>query len=147
LEYAVTRRASLLIRLAGVIAIFGGVHYAVATWMEARGGFAGARFFDLASSPAGTAFAGDLAGALRADLTLPRLLLTDPLIWLGVGLVLTPSVYRRLTRCAAADDPSYAGYAYVECPECRHVVPMSAKRCPLCGAELLAPWANASRHA
>ena len=93
------------------------------------------------------AFAGGLAGTLRADLVLPKLLPTDPFVWLGVGLVLTPSVYQRLTRHAAADDPSYAGYAYVECPECRHVVRMSAKRCPQCDAELLAPWANASRHA
>lgn len=142
-----TKRAALLIRLAGVIAIFGGVHYAFASWVEATGGFAGARLFDLAASPAGMAFAGELTGTLRADLLLPKLLLTDPFIWLGVGLVLTPSVYQRLTRHAAADDPAYAGYAYVECPECRQVVRMSAKRCPQCDAALHAPWENASRHA
>ncbi len=76
-----------------------------------------------------------------------RLLLTQPFAAFAAGLVLAPSVYQRLRRRAPADDPSYAGYAYVECPECRHIVPMSAPRCPLCGAELFAPWTNASRHA
>ena len=41
-----TKRAALLIRFAGVIAIFGRVHYAFASWVEATGGFAGARLFD-----------------------------------------------------------------------------------------------------
>ena len=75
------------------------------------------------------------------------LLTAAPLLPLTLGLVLSPAVYQRLKRHAPADDPSYAGYAYVECPECRHIVPMSAKTCPLCGAELFAPWTNASRHA
>ena len=75
------------------------------------------------------------------------LTLGDPVLWLGVGLVLSPSVYQRLKRRSPADDPSYAGYAYVECPVCQHVVPLSYDRCPLCGAELLAPWVSASREA
>ena len=67
--------------------------------------------------------------------------------WLGIGFVLSPRIYQRLSRRSPADDPAYAGYAYVECPGCRHVVPLSHERCPLCGAELLAPWSNVSREA
>jgi hypothetical protein len=142
-----TRRAFLLMRVAAVLAVVAGVNYALASWAAGGNAAAGTPLFGFAASRGVLAFANDATGGLKANLTLPWLLLTEPFIWLGLGLVLTPSVYQRLKRRAAADDPSYAGYAFVECPECRHVVPMSAKRCPLCGAELFAPWANASRYA
>ncbi len=73
--------------------------------------------------------------------------LAGPALALSLGFVLSPSIYQRLSRRHPADDPAYAGYAYVECPGCQHVVPLSYDCCPLCGAELLAPWINASRQA
>lgn len=141
-----SKRASLLVQIAGVIAIVGGAYIAwissVAT-AAAKPGAAGLLAY--AAPGSGTSFAGTLAGALSYELALPRLVLTEPLIWFGLAAILAPRFYRRIARQGSGYDPAYAGYAYVKCPECRTPVPASLQRCPLCGAQLLAPWSNASR--
>ncbi len=130
-----TKRALLLTPVAEAIAIpvvamVAGVWCAYVLWSDAS-----------------FAASGGPARWLDEMLSFPALLFARPFGWLGVSLVLSPSVYRRLTRRAPADHPAYSGYAYVECPVCKHVVPMSYERCPLCGTELFAPWTNASREA
>ncbi len=143
-----SKRASLLTRVAGVIALIGGVYVAWASWAATATSTSGPfRLLDFAAPGRGIAFADDLAASFSSELALPRLLVTEPLVWLGVALVLAPTVYRRIRHNGTPRDPAYASYAYVECPECRHVVPMSSKCCPLCGAQLFAPWANTSQAA
>ena len=76
-----------------------------------------------------TPFAG-----LSHHLVLGRLLLGEPLIWIGVALVLAPTALRRLTRERRPQNHAqYAGYSYVECPNCRQPVRATERCCPHCG--------------
>jgi ribosomal protein S27E len=93
---------------------------------------------------AGTAVAG-LAQSTTASLTqqtlLPRLLLSEPLIWIGVLLLIAPVVLRHLgTERRPSGSVPYAGFAYVECPHCHHPVRANETRCPHCGKTVDRLW-------
>jgi len=141
-----SKRASLLTQIAGVIAIIGGVYVVWGSWAVAAAAKPGAAgLLDFAAPGKGMAFADGLTSTLGHDFALPRLIATEPLVWLGFALLLVPRLYRRVAQRRTGRDPAYVGYAYVECPECRHVVSMSSKHCPLCGTQLFSPWSNASQ--
>jgi len=140
-----SRRSSMLVRIAGLMAFLGGLYLSWGTWaVTASGGAATGSLLDFADPSKRMAFASGFGDTLGRELALPRLVLAEPLVWLGIALLAAPWVYDMTSKMTKRKDLAYAGYAYVECPECRHVVPMSSKRCPLCGTQLFAPWSSAS---
>lgn len=140
-----SKRAWLLLHVAGVVAILGGLYEVWTTWAVAATSKPGlAELLGLATRGKGMAFAEGVTGTLGDDFSLPRLALTEPLIWFGVALLLTAQVVGRYTRLAAASEHSSDRGAFVACPTCDHLVPVSLRRCPLCHAQLFAPWSNAS---
>ena len=125
-------------QIAGIIAIVGGTYEAWTSWALMTADATGLP--ELVGLGNGMAFADSVSTALTRKTALPGLIATEPLIWFGFALILATNLYRRIAQAQTRRDTAYVGYAYINCPECDSLAPVSSTRCPLCGAQLLASW-------
>ena len=115
-----SKRLALLARLLGIAGLLGGVVLVLASWALATPAYEVARA------------------------VVPRLIFSEPLIWLGLALLLSPTFARLMAQEDArgalhAHGVSASGYdsvAYVQCPECEQLVRLDLERCPYCGERI-----------
>ena len=135
------RRTEWSMRVTGVISIASGGYNAWTTY-AATAAHTSPYAAGIAHADVVLSSAMQAAGAnLSQQLALPRLLLSEPLIWLGLLLLLAPALLRRFeVRQGQSASAAYAGYSYLECPRCHEPVRFTQNTCPGCGASLHGLW-------
>ena len=120
-----SRPMALVARLLGAIGLAGGVYLVLATWAVTLPAYAVAR------------------------VVVPQLFFSEPLIWFGLALLLSPTLAHLVAQ--AAEDGAMQGEdrcaaaAYVHCPECELLVRVGHDHCPYCGEPLKGPGARPER--
>ena len=117
-----SRPMALVARLLGAIGLVGGVYLVLATW------------------------AGTLPAYAVARLVVPQLFFSEPLIWFGLALLLSPTLAHLVAQGAedgaTRGEDRCAAAAYVHCPECELLVRVGYDHCPYCGEPLKGPAAR-----
>jgi hypothetical protein len=130
-----SRRTSLLCTCLGLMSALAGVIAGWHAWAAASPTFASTAEGALGTPASAPGLATEaLVSNVGARALLPSHLASEPLIWLGLFLLFTPPLLRRLGASRPRRDPSFAAYDVSRCPECQSLVDFSSRNCPICGA-------------